>query len=240
LNRRGKPQEPDSLEEKVRLLSLVSVFEPLPQEELRDLARRVPEIRLRQGQTLYTANYRRKMFFLLLEGRVRLYEMADGREFTLLVVESGELFGEMALTGEEVRGTYAQAMKDCVISIMSYEVLEGLVMQHPEVGLRLLDLLGGRLSIYGSRLVDLGVREVQPRLAGLILRLVKSEGVITGEGIKIPTRYTHRQLGTMIGANREAVTNAFIRLRRSGAVRLVHRYIHVDDVKALEQIAHGG
>jgi CRP/FNR family cyclic AMP-dependent transcriptional regulator len=240
LNRREDSQEMDPLEEKVRLLSLVKVFESLSREELRDLTRRIPEIPLHRGQTLYTANYRRRIFFLLLKGRVRLYEMADGREFTLLVVEAGELFGEVAFTGEEVRGTYAQAMTDCAISVMSYEIFEGLVMRHPEVGLKLLELLSGRLSVYGSRLVDLGVREVQARLAGHILRLVKSEGVITGEGIKIPTRYTHRQLGTMIGANREAVTNAFIRLRSAGAVRLVHRYIHVDDVKVLEQIAHGG
>jgi CRP/FNR family cyclic AMP-dependent transcriptional regulator len=38
--------------------------------------------------------------------------------------------------------------------------------------------------------------------------------------LKIPNHYTHQQLGTMIGAKREAVTRAFARLQDEGAVEL--------------------
>jgi CRP/FNR family cyclic AMP-dependent transcriptional regulator len=56
-------------------------------------------------------------------------------------------------------------------------------------------------------------------------------------GYKIPTRYTHQQLGNMIGANREAVTRAFARLRDAGVVQTRHRYIYVEDIEALERAA---
>jgi CRP/FNR family transcriptional regulator len=77
-------------------------------------------------------------------------------------------------------------------------------------------LLGERLYNYEVRMEYLGLREVPARLANLILLLIESEGVRTSTHFKIPTRYTHQQLGTMIGANREAVTRAFNRLREVG------------------------
>ena len=57
------------------------------------------------------------------------------------------------------------------------------------------------------------------------------------EGIRIDTPYTHEQLGTMIGANREAVTRAMKELRDNGAVEVVRRRIHLRDREALEREA---
>src|SRR5215208_6653279 len=81
------------------------------------------------------------------------------------------------------------------------------------------------------------LKGVPARLASLILFLIESEGLqIPGE-IRIPTRYTHEHLGTMIGANREAVTRAFGRLQDDGALQVRRRLIYVDDVEALERVA---
>jgi DNA-binding transcriptional regulator YhcF (GntR family) len=41
----------------------------------------------------------------------------------------------------------------------------------------------------------------------------------------------------MIGANREAVTRAFMRLREVGAVETRRRYIYVEDIETLERAA---
>jgi CRP/FNR family transcriptional regulator len=53
----------------------------------------------------------------------------------------------------------------------------------------------------------------------------------------IPTRYTHQQLASMVGSNREAVTRAFGKLRKAGAVELRERQIYVTDVCELESYA---
>jgi CRP-like cAMP-binding protein len=78
---------------------------------------------------------------------------------------------------------------------------------------------------------------VPVRLAGAILRLVEGEGVMGRRGARLPTRYTHRQLGTMIGANREAVTRAMGKLRRGGVIEVRERRIHVSDIEALRRAA---
>ncbi len=86
-------------------------------------------------------------------------------------------------------------------------------------------------------MADLAYRRVQARLAGPILRLVEGEGEMGSEGARLPTPYTHRQLASMIGANREATTRALGTLRERGIVEVKERRIHVADLEALNQAA---
>jgi CRP/FNR family cyclic AMP-dependent transcriptional regulator len=57
------------------------------------------------------------------------------------------------------------------------------------------------------------------------------------EGPMIPTHYTHHQLGSMIGAQREAVTRAFAALQEGGCIEQKGRRVYVRDFDALLQDA---
>jgi CRP/FNR family transcriptional regulator len=152
------------------------------------------------------------------------------------MVDEGTVFGEMALTAQQLREAYAQAMEASEISIMRREDLERLILDKPEVGLQIAHLLSERLRRYETRLEDITLKGVTARLASLIVLLLESEGVVTGQHrLKIPTHYTHQHLGTMIGANREAVTRAFAQLQDEGIVELKRRLIYVADVEALRR-----
>ena len=101
----------------------------------------------------------------------------------------------------------------------------------------MISILSERLHYYETRMQDVTLKEVPARLASLILFLVESEGVKRAGEIGIPTPYTHEHLGTMIGANREAVTRALGRLQDEGAIQIRRRIIYVEDVGALERAA---
>jgi CRP/FNR family cyclic AMP-dependent transcriptional regulator len=115
--------------------------------------------------------------------------------------------------------------------------MEHLVREHPDVGLKIIRVLSERLRLCENRLEDVSLKSVPARLASLILRLAESEDVMTSEGAKIPTHYTHWQLAAMIGASRVSVTKAFARLQDAGAVELKRRHIYIKDVGALEHAA---
>jgi CRP/FNR family transcriptional regulator, cyclic AMP receptor protein len=120
---------------------------------------------------------------------------------------------------------------------MLREDLERLVLEKPEVGLKIIHLLSERLRHYETRLEDITLKDVHSRLASIIVMLVESEGVRTGTGYRIPAHYTHQRLGTMIGTNREAVTRAFGVLQDEGLVELRRRLIYVMDLQALRRMA---
>ena len=225
-------------EEQIKLLALVDIFEPLSREEIEKINWKHLNTSIERGETFYTPMDLCETLFILQKGRIRIYKATpEGREFTIAVVESGTVFGEMVLTGQRLRNAYAQAMEESEVSAMCRADVERLILDKPQVGLQLVHLLSDRLTTYETRLEDLGLKEVPARLASLILLLIEGEGVRTSAGYKIPTRYTHQQLGTMIGANREAVTRAFARLRDLGAVQTRRRYIHVEDIETLRKAA---
>jgi len=225
------------LEEEVHLLSRVEIFEPLSEEDLRGLLRRSLDTHLQAGETFFAPEDTSERLFILKKGRVRIYRQSEGRELTLAEIEPGTIFGEMALTAQRIRGAYAQAMEPSILISMSREELEHIIEENPQVGNRLVHLLSERLRSYEERMEDLTLKEVPARLANLILLLCEGEGVMTPQDIKIPQHYTHERLGTMIGANREAVTRAFAKLQDEGAVELRRRLIYISDTEALRRVA---
>ena len=225
------------LEEEVRLLSRVGILEPLSDEDLRGLLRRSLDTHLEAGETFFSPEDTSERLFILKKGRVRIFRQSDGRELTLSEIEPGTVFGEMVLTAQRLRGSYAQAMEPSVLISMSRTDLEHIIEENPKVGNRLLHLLSERLAAYESRMEDLTLKDVPARLANLILLLSEGEGIMTRQDIKIPHHYTHERLSTMIGANREAVTRAFGLLQDQGAVELRRRLIHVSDIEALRRVA---
>jgi CRP/FNR family transcriptional regulator, cyclic AMP receptor protein len=235
-NPRENRKSVSNAEEELKLLSLVDILEPLSREELAGLNWKHLDTHVESGETFFTPMDLCETLFILKKGRVRVYKMApDGREFTLAILQSGTIFGEMTLTAQRLRNAYAQAMEPSDITTMCRADVENLILNKPKVGLQLVHLLGERLYVYETRMEYLSLREVPARLANLILLLIESEGVRTRTHYSISTRYTHQQLGTMIGANREAVTRALNRLREIGALETRRRYIYVRDIEALER-----
>jgi len=229
---------PMSLQEQIRLLSMVDIFSPLSPLEMEELAKRSPDTFLEQGDILYTPKDGTERLFILKKGRVQLYEVdRGGEEITLSVVEDGNVFGEMALTGQSLQSLYVRALTPSTVVSLRREELEVLIMKKPEVGLRLVRELAEKLHASEARYADIIGKDVPARLATLILTLVDSEGVVSSESYRIPTRYTHEQLGTMIGCKRVAVSRAFSRLKEAGAVQLKERYIIVKNLEALNNLA---
>jgi CRP/FNR family transcriptional regulator, cyclic AMP receptor protein len=229
---------PLSLAEKVRLLSMVDVFEALSDEDLERLARLARDASYERGEDLPEPREGGEKLYVLKEGRVQLYvKLPNEGEITLSVVEGGSIFGEIAVAGQGSGKVRARALVPSLVCTLKSEVLEQLIERHPAVALAIVRMLSDRLRQAEVRLAELAHKQVSARLASLILRLGASEGIVSREGIRIDTRYTHEQLGTMIGANREAVTRAMKELREKGAIEVLGRRIRLADREVLEREA---
>jgi len=229
---------PLSLAEKVRMLSMVDVFESLSEEDLERLAHLARDATYERGEELPEPQEGDERLYVLKEGRVQLYvRLPNKGEITLSVVEGGSIFGEIAVCGQGSGKVRARALVPSLVCTLKTEVLEQLIERNPAVALAIVRMLSDRLRQAEVHFAELAHKQVPARLASLILRLSASEGIVGREGIRIDTPYTHKQLGTMICANREAVTKAMKDLREKGAVEVVRRRIHLADREVLEREA---
>jgi CRP/FNR family transcriptional regulator, cyclic AMP receptor protein len=225
-----------TLSEQIRMLSGADFLEPLSEEQLEKLAARCPDIFYKQGESLSIPRQSGEGFFYIVkQGRVRVYELGPGgQEHTLTEIRDGTAFAAQRLDG-----AYAQAIEQTILVVLRREDMKYLIESCPEVGMRFIESLIKSLRASESRSADIALKEVPARLASVLLQLVETGGVVTGEGYKLPTHYTHEHLGTMIGAKREAVTRAFGRLQDEGAVELRRRLIYIKDIEDLSRIARG-
>jgi CRP/FNR family transcriptional regulator, cyclic AMP receptor protein len=226
-------------EDHTTLLSGVGLFASLSREQVGRIAHGIPAKAFEVGEHVFTPAYKGTLFFLLLEGRVRIYRLEVRQEVTICVLEAGEMFGEAAFTSRDGKGSYAQAIAVSKIAFLTRSTFYRLIQRDPELGIRAMELLGERLSFYEQRIADMGLKKVPARLASLILQLLEKEGLVTGKGrYRLSTHYTHEQLALMVGAKRVAVSRAMKGLREAGAVETGRRRIVIKDAEALGRIAN--
>ncbi len=182
-----------------------------------------------QGQLIYSQEDPVEALFLLKRGRVRLYRLTpSGKRLELAVIEPGTFFGEMPLLGESMRNTYAEALEDALICVMSRADIERLVCAHPQVALRIIEVLGRRLALCEARLEEVAYRSVSVRIAAVLVRLSQEQ---LDEVVEI----THQELGDMIGAIRETVTKTLDEFQQAGLVQLCRGRIILRDVVGLQE-----
>jgi CRP/FNR family transcriptional regulator len=208
-------------------------LESLSKEELEELIKRNPEKHFRPREIFSTPYEEDNRFFVIKEGRVRLYQLGpEGQEQTLT-----ELGDRTTFAAQRLQGAYAQAVEPTTILALSEEELKRVIERNPEVAIQLIRVLARRVCLCDERLADIALKEVPARVASILLQLIEDESVVTGDGYKIPTRYTHERLGAMIGAKRVSVSRAFRSLKEAGAVELKGRNIHIKDMEVLKNFA---
>ena len=107
-------------------------------------------------------------------GRARhgLRARPRGRGLTLSVAEAGTVVGVAGLS-ERARGVRVVATMPSLLCLVALEAFEGVARRNPEVGLRLVRVLGKRIGVLETRLAELAHGGVTARLAGAIVRLVE-------------------------------------------------------------------
>jgi CRP-like cAMP-binding protein len=228
------------LRELTRRLSWVEFLAPLSEDTLKDLLARASFVRLEEGEVMIVGpSEHAEWMLLVVAGQLQVYEvsLSTQREFTLSVLTDGAAVGGTGLVPRWTRDLHLRALEPTVLCRIEQKDLEAMVGSNPEVGLSLARMLANQLQIMEDRWADMVQKEVSERLAGLIYMLVEDVGVMSPEGPMIPTRYTHKQLSSMVGSNREAVTRSFAVLQEGGAIEVRGRRVIVKDFDALRELA---
>ncbi|CAA9560858.1 MAG: hypothetical protein AVDCRST_MAG59-2574 [uncultured Thermomicrobiales bacterium] len=217
---------------KIGYLLETEVFAPLSGAERQWLAESTTMVSCERGRVFYAPDEPGEVVFILKRGRVDLYRVApDGRKLVVATLGAHTIFGEMGLLGQAMYGCFAEAAEESLICVLSRSDLQGLIRPNPEVGLRLLAEIGGRLQRREEELEALAFRGLPARLASLLLREADAYGTVAG--------YSHQELAERLGTYRETVSQVLGRFRGEGLVAVEPRRIRLLDRDALEARAEG-
>jgi CRP/FNR family cyclic AMP-dependent transcriptional regulator len=109
-----------------------------------------------------------------------------------------------------------------------------LCLEHPEVALKLLRVVGARLRRLVAMIEELSFTTVRQRLAALLVREAEAKGRPTPRGVEFELPWTHQELAAQIGTVRELVSRNLSRFQSTGTIEVEGRKVLVTDRKALE------
>ncbi len=232
----------EGLQQPFWCLNNVNLFRHLTPDEMGTLHRWVKTIRYRKGETIFFPGDPSDFVYFLHHGRVKLSYLDDsGKRFTATICKQGELFGEMALLGEQRRRLIAEALEDIALCIVSSRDMIEFMSEYPDLTLRITKQLGTRMASLENRLEDMVFKDVPTRLARLLLRLSEEHGEETEDGcVLLNTRLTHRDLADLIGSTRETTTATLSRFAKQGLVRKRSQQLLLCDLDRLAHLAERG
>lgn len=218
--------------EKMRYLSEITVFQDLTPREMEELNRITTMSTVTKGRVFYRPEEPGEVLFILKEGRVQLYRISpEGKKLVITTLGPHSLFGEMALLGTQMHNTFAEAVEDCLICVMSRNDLERLILNKPQVALRILEITGRRLREAEERLENMAFKGIPARLASLLLRLSAEQGDQEIAGL------THQDLAESVGTYRETATQVLNDLKSQGLIEIGRKRIVILDANRLAEIA---
>ena len=221
----------DRLEDKLELLSSISIFQDLSPDEMKELDRSTRTFTAEKGRVVYEPDTTGEGLFLLKTGKIQVYRLSpEGKKFILDTIEPGTFFGEMAFVGQGMYGAFAECLESSSICVMSRDDLERLILLRPVVGVRLMEAMAGRLELAETRLEDLAFKSLAGRLASMLVRMVEP-GSTEVAGL------THNDMAETVGTSRETATQALNDLKLRGLIRIRRKRIEIVDMDGLIDVA---
>jgi CRP/FNR family cyclic AMP-dependent transcriptional regulator len=221
-----------------QILRRVQLFAGLAPEEMRFLAERAVARSYAPGEMVFTEGDPCAGLFIVSRGSVRIFKTSPGgREQILSIDGPGSSIAELPVFDGGTYPASVAALTASVLLFIAKKDFQSLCLQHPEVALKVIKVVGGRLRRLVGIIEELSFTTVRQRLAAHLLRLAKSEGTSGAEGITIPMPANQQELASHIGTVRELVSRNLSRLQAEGIVRLDGKELVISNLEALREEA---
>jgi CRP-like cAMP-binding protein len=177
-----------------------------------DLLERITSYAVRRtvprGTTIFTKGDPGTSLFVIYSGAVKVSSPSSGgRRAIFNLVSEGTVVGEIALLDGLPRTADATAVTDCELIVIERRDFVPLIHAQPEIALRIIELLCGRLRQTTEQLEDIMFLDLPGRLAKTLLHLMKG-AKLSPSGPKVTL--TQSDIGKIIGMSRES-TNKQLR-----------------------------
>lgn len=218
-----------------QILSKVAIFSGLASPEMEFLAPRVVPRTYSAGQIVFSEGDPCSGLYVVASGHVRIFKTsANGREQVLSIDGPGSSVAELPVFDGGNYPASVAAVDDATLLFVSKQDFQELCLAHPQVSLKVLRVVGSRLRRLVGIIEELSFTTVRHRLAALLLRLAKREGVKADGGIAITLPDNNQEIASQIGTVRELVSRNLSRLQAEGLIEIDGRSLVIRDLKGIE------
>jgi CRP/FNR family transcriptional regulator len=223
-------------ENTAQLLSGVSIFSGLTEEQLVELASVAVPRRWTSGEVIFREGDSGDTCYVVQDGSVRVTRNhSDGRTITLAELRPGDLFGELAMFDSERRSATVEAVEDTTGVALLAGDMRRLLLRHPEISIKLLSAFADRLKEANERISRQSFQTVASRVAGVLLAHTETLEAEGAAPQNVLIRSTRAEIAQLAGSSRESVSRFLATLERAGLVTSGRGKVVIHDPAALRR-----
>jgi len=188
----------------------------------------------KKGEYIFLPNETSDKIFFISEGRVKVGSYGDsGKEITKAILGEGEVFGELALVGENARRDFAIAMEDVETCIMTKAEMKTMMREHSSVSLFMMKVMGSRVLEMEKRLESLVFKDSRTRIIQYLEELVEKRGQRVGYEMLVRKFLTHQEIANLTATSRQTVTTVLNELRTKNILTFNRQRLLIRDMEKL-------
>lgn len=213
----------------------VDLFDVMCPHKTKDMDQKHHFHEFKKDQFIYFENDPSDRVYLVASGRVKLGSyLEDGKEVTKAILGPGELFGELALTGEGTREDFAQAMdNNTSVCPMTLADMENLMKDNKPLNFQIFKIMGFRVKKLQRRVESLVFKDARTRIIEFLRDMALERGQKVGYEVMIKNHLTHKDIANLTGTSRQTVTTIMNELKEANLINFNRRQILIRDMAKL-------
>jgi CRP/FNR family cyclic AMP-dependent transcriptional regulator len=216
----------------------IPLFQDVSHDTIHKLVQCIELKEVRRRQVIYLPGDPGQAVFFVNGGRVKISKVTrDGKELTLAYRGPGEIFGELVMIDGGPREEMAEAMENALVTEIDRAEFEKIVQKEGVIGFRLTKIVAQRRRDVENKIEQLIFKDVNAKLAELLLRLAAEYGIDDSRGTLVALKITHQEMANLIGSTRETVSLTLSQFKRKGLIQTEGRKVILADREGLRALA---
>ena len=212
-------------------IDVTGIFCPTKMEENeRHVARHY-----KRGEHIWLPEEDSNKIFFVYEGKVKISTFNDeGKEIAKAILGKGEVFGELAVTGESKRRDFAVATEKSTICILPVTDIKSMFKENRGLSMFLMQLMGRKMMKTEHRLESLVFKDSRSRIIEFLHHTALEKGQPVGYETVIRNFLTHQEIANMTATSRQTVTTTLNELRKDNLLTFNRRRLLIRDMDKLK------
>jgi CRP/FNR family transcriptional regulator, cyclic AMP receptor protein len=212
----------------------VNLYKILCPHRVKKMAENHEFIKYKRQQFIYMPDDSATHIYMIVGGKVKIgHYLESGEEVLSAVLTTGEIFGELAMAGEERRKDFAQAMEETTICPLTIEELKTLMYEDKELSFKILKLIGLRIMKLERKLELLVFKDARTRIIEYLKDAAAWRGKKVGLETLIQANLTHKDIASLTGTSRQTVTTILNQLKEQNLINFNRKQILIRDLDSL-------
>lgn len=216
----------------------VSLFSSLSDKDLNKVVSLVTQRSFDKGDTIFSEGEIFDKLFIINSGSMKVYKYTkDGKEQILYILKEGEFLGDLNLLKKDTFSFSATALENTNICIIHKDDFDTLMNSNPNISIKVLEYAHDRITSLENLVQTLTTKDVEVRLATLLLNLSKTFGIKTTKGIEITLSLTREDMANFIGVTRETISRKLSHFQNENIIEIFdNKLILIKDMNALKEL----